>query len=57
MVDHILKIKRPGVFDIRFVSVTWNTAIIVLKKCHMDRRRYKSRHLISCLLGHPVYTV
>ena len=30
MVDHILKISRPGVFDKRYLS--WNTAIIVFMK-------------------------
>ena len=45
MVDHILKISRPGVFDIRCLS--WNTASIVfMKRCCMDRRRYESRHWI-----------
>jgi len=30
MVDHILKISRPGVFNIRCLN--WNTAIIVFMK-------------------------
>ncbi len=30
MVNHILKISRPGAFDIRCLS--WNTAIIVFIK-------------------------
>ena len=35
MVDHILKISRPGVFDVGDLS--WNTAIIVfMKKCRMN---------------------
>ena len=52
MVDHILKISRPGVFDIRRLS--WNTAIVVfIKKCRMVRRRYKSRHWISMFIGTP----
>ena len=34
MVELILKISRPGVFDIRWLS--WNTVIIVsMKKCRM----------------------
>ena len=34
MVDHILKISRPGVFDVRCLS--WNTAMIVfMKNCHI----------------------
>ena len=46
MVDHILKISRPGVFDNRCLS--WETAIIVfMYKRRMDRRRYKSRHMNS----------
>ena len=40
MVDLILKISRPGVFDIRCLS--WNSAIIVFKQ-KMERRQYKSR--------------
>ena len=54
MVDRILKISRPGVFDIRCLS--WNTAIIVfMKKCRMDRRRYKSRHWIPMFIGIPCF--
>ena len=52
MVDHILKISRPGVFKSRCLS--WNTAIIVfMKKCRMDQRRYKSRHWIPMFIGTP----
>jgi len=41
IIEYNLKTSRPGVFDIRCLS--WNTAIIVsVKKCHMDKRRYKS---------------
>ena len=41
MVDHILEISRPVVFDIRCLN--WNTTIIVfMKKGHMDGRQYKS---------------
>ena len=40
MVDHILKISRPGVFEIRCLS--WNTAIIVfMKKLRMDTLFHK----------------
>jgi len=43
MVDHNLKISRPGVYDIRCLG--WNTTIIVfMKECCMDRRQYQSRH-------------
>ena len=36
----------------RFRCLSWNIAIMVfIKKCHMDRRRYKSRHLIAILIG------
>jgi len=50
MVDHILEISRPGVYDI--VCLNWNTAIIVfLTKFRMDRRRYKSLHFIN--IGTP----
>ena len=48
MVDLILKISRPGVFYIRCLS--WNSAIIVFKQ-KMERRQYKSRHLIPMFLG------
>ena len=52
ILDLILKISRPGVFNIRFVNC--NTAIIVfMKKCHMDRRRYKSCHLIPMFIETP----
>ena len=45
MVYKILKISKPGDFDIRCLN--WNTAITVfMKKCHMNRRRYRHRHLI-----------
>ena len=44
MVDHILKILRPSVFDIR--CFYWIVIIAVMKKCRMDGRRYKGRHLI-----------
>ena len=44
MVDHTLKISRPGVFDKRCLN--WNTAITVfMNKYHMVRRRYRSRHV------------
>ena len=47
MVDHILKF-----YDIRCLS--WNTEIIVLmKKCRMFRRWYKSRHWIPMFIGTP----
>ena len=48
MVDLILKISRPGVFDIRCLS--GNSAIFVCKQ-KMERRRYKSRYLIPMFLG------
>ena len=52
MVDHILKISRPGVFDFRCIN--WKTAIIVfMKKCPMKRRRYKRNHWISMFIGTP----
>ena len=52
MVDHILKISRPDVLDV--VCLSWNTAIIVcMRKCRMDRRRYKSRHWIPMFIGTP----
>ena len=45
LVNHNLKILIQGVFVIRYFN--WNTAIIVfMKKCSIDQRRYKSRHLI-----------
>ena len=52
MVDHILKISIPGVYDIRCLD--WNTEIIVfMKKFRMDRRRYKSCHWIPMFIGTP----
>ena len=52
MVDHILKISRPGVFDIRCLNL--NTAKIVNMKIFcMDQRRYKSLYLIPMFIGTP----
>ena len=53
MVDHILKLSRPGVCDIRCLS--WNTAIIVF----MKSAAWVEDDLLvvtefPCLLGHPV---
>ena len=49
MVDNILKSQ-----DQAFSIFRWNTAIILfMKKCHMDRRRYKSRHLIPMFIKTP----
>ena len=47
MVDLILKISRPGVFDV--ICVNWNTAIIVFMP-------HESKTSFPCLLGHPVGT-
>ena len=41
IVDHILEILRPGVFEFRCLN--WNTGVF-MKKCRMDRRRYKRSH-------------
>ena len=36
--------------------INWNTSLIAwMKKCHMDRRQYESRHLVPMFLGHPVH--
>ena len=43
MVDHILKILRPGAFDI---------SMFILEYC-MDQRRYKSRHRIPMFIWTP----
>ena len=48
MVDHILKISRAGVSD---SCVNWNYC--VQEKCPIERRRYKSRHLIPLFIGTP----
>ena len=41
MVDHISKISKPDIFDIRCLN--WNSAIIVfIEKWSMDRRQYNS---------------
>jgi len=46
MVDHILKISKPGVFDIR--SVNWNTAIIlVMKKSKINESKTLSKYLLK----------
>ena len=46
------EISRPGASYIRCFN--WNTAIIVvMKKYCMDRRQYKSRHLIPMFIGTP----
>ena len=53
MVDHILKISRPGVFDIRRLS--WNTAIVVfIKNAAWFEDDIKVVTEFPCLLGHPV---
>ena len=50
--DHILKISRPGVFDIRCLN--WNTVqIVFINKYPMDRRQYKSRHIIPMFIVKP----
>ena len=50
--DHILKISRPGVFDIRCLN--WNTEqIVFINKYPMDRRQYKSRHIIPMFIVKP----
>jgi hypothetical protein len=48
MVDHILKISRPGVFDVRCLS--WNTAMIAawIKDDIIVVIEF------PCFLGHPV---
>ena len=52
MVDHILKISRPGVFDSRCLG--WNTAIIVfMKKWIKDDIKVVTE--FPCFLGHPVF--
>ena len=56
MVDHILKISRPGVFYIRCLN--WNTAIIVFMKNSAwieDDKKVVTE--LPCLLGHPVQTL
>ena len=51
MVDHILKISRPGVFEIRCLS--WNTAIIVfMKKLRMDTLFHKKTQHTSISESH-----
>ena len=51
MVDHILEISRPGVYDI--VCLNWNTAIIVfLKNSEWIEDDIKVFTLL--ILGHPV---
>ena len=57
MVDHILKIPRPGFFDNSCLS--WNTAIIVfMKKCRLQiEDDTKDVTEFPCLLGHPVHKV
>ena len=46
MVDHILKISKPGVFDIRIVN--WNTAIIlVMKKSKINESKTLSKYLLN----------
>ena len=54
VLDHILKISRPGVFDIRCLS--WNTGIIVFIKKNSawikDDIKVVTKFL--CLLGHPI---
>ena len=53
MVDHILKIIRPGFFYIRCLS--WNTAIIVsMKNAALIKDDIKVVTEFPCLLGHPV---
>ena len=53
MVDLILKISGPGVSDIRCVNCRKLKLLCSSKKCHMDRRRYKRRHLIPMFIGTP----
>ena len=53
MVDLILKISGPGVSDIRCVNCRKLQLLCSSKKCHMDRRRYKRRHLIPMFIGTP----
>ena len=55
MVDLILKISRPVVFDFRCLNS--NTAnIVFMKKCHMDRSDMKVVTEFPYLLGHPACT-
>ena len=52
MLDHILKISRPGVFDIR--CLRWNTAIIVfMKDAAWIEDDIKVVTECPCLLGQP----
>ena len=52
MADHILKVSRPGVFDIRCLS--WNTAIIVfMKNASWIDDDIKVVNEFPCLLEHP----
>ena len=54
MVDLILKISRPCVIDIRSVLCKLEYCnYCVHKKYHMDRRQYKSRHLIPMFIETP----
>ena len=54
MLDHILKISRPGDFDIR--CLRWNTAIIVfMKDAAWIEDDIKVVIEFPCLLGHPGY--
>ena len=46
MVDNILKISRPGVFDTKR-----NCNYCVREKCRMDQRRYKTCQRISMFIG------
>ena len=55
MVGHILKISRPGVFELRCLS--WNTAIIVFKKNGAwIEDDIKAVTEFPCLLVHSVYS-
>jgi len=53
MVDHILKISRPGAFDNRCLS--WKTAkIVFMKNAAWIEDDIKIVTKFPCLLGHPV---